>query len=375
MATTDRLLIQVVSQLKPQRCGVSDHAILLAEELQSVFQIKTVFIVLNSKEPCDLSFQKIYCQPFQLVDACISCTQGDPGALLLHYSGYGFSIDGAPSFLAQALRDVRSTGQFRIGVYFHELFATGMPWTSAFWQTNRQKQVARRIAGESDLVATNLSFHARWLRQEAIRNAGTPLLQLPVFSNVGESLEIPTLRDRRPDMVVFGLPGTRRKSYDILSRLGRMLEDLGIEKVIDVGLECGAPSHIGGIAVNRMGVLDADDLATLLSQLMFGFVPHPAFCLAKSGIFAGLCAHGTIPVLPESFPREMDGLIDGTHLLSPVTARAAKASGFGANAVAAWRWYSEHRVQAHAAAYERLLFQPAHKAGTAFAAAAANAGL
>jgi hypothetical protein len=359
MPAANRLLIQVVPQLKPAACGVSDHAISLAEELQTGFGIDTVFIVLNSSEPSDCRFPRVDCKPQELVEACRSLSKGQPGALLVHYSGYGYAADGAPVSLAEAVQQVRRSGQFRIGVYFHEVSATGMPWTSAFWHTHRQRQVARRVADECDLVATNLSRHADLLEHKSAGSADNPIHRLPVFSNVGESVEIAPVSARRPAMAVFGLPGTRQKSYKRLSRLGEMLERLGIEEVLDIGSECGAPSSLNGIPVRRVGVLAAGELGSLLSQSMYGFVPHSSFVLAKSGIFAGLCAHGTIPVLAESFTQEEDGLRDGVHLISPQTAQAALDAGLESCSAAAWNWYKGHRVNVHAATYSRWLVQPA----------------
>ena len=72
MPATIPLLIQVVSQLKPERCGISDYAILLARELDSAFGIRTAFVVLNSTEPCDLPLPRVYCAPSQLLETCIS---------------------------------------------------------------------------------------------------------------------------------------------------------------------------------------------------------------------------------------------------------------------------------------------------------------
>jgi hypothetical protein len=235
--------------------------------------------------------------------------------------------------------------------------------------------VARRIARECDLIATNLSSHFDWLEREAIQGAVNPIQRLPVFSNVGESLEIPPMSARRPAMAVFGLPGTRQKSYKGLFLLGSMLNGLGIEEILDIGSECNAPSNLSGIPVRRVGVLAAGDLGSLLSQSMFGFVPYSRFSLAKSGIFAGLCAHGTIPVLAESFPQEVDGLRDGVHLISPRTAKAALAAGLECCSTAAWNWYSGHRLKVHAATYSRLLVQPPTEAESEICAASRAVGV
>ena len=374
MPIANRLLIQVVSQLKPERCGVSDHAILLARELESAFGIRTAFVVMNSTEPCDLPFPRVDCAPSQLLEVCSSLSKGQQSAILVHYSGYGYSADGAPLLLAQAIERVRANGQFRIGVYFHELFATGMPWTSAFWYTLRQRQVVRRLAKACDLIATNSSRHLDWLERQAIQGGIPPVRLLPMFSNVGESLETPPMRDRRPAMVVFGLPATRRRAYDRLSSLGGLLRRLGIEEIVDVGPEFDSPSELRGIPVRRMGVLAAADLAGILSRSIFGFVQHESFALAKSGVFAGICAFGAIPVIPESFSGEADGLRDGVHLISPQTAKTAMSGGLEQCSAAAWHWYSGHRLHLHAATYSRLLVQPATEAETAMPAVAKAKG-
>lgn len=374
MPTTDRLLIQIVAQLKPERCGVSDHAILLARELDSAFGIRTVFVVLNSAEQCDAPFQRVYCSPPQLLEACISLSTGQPSAILVHYSGYGYAPDGAPSFLAEAIEQVRRPGRFRIGIYFHELFATGVPWRSAFWHTHRQKQVVRRLAKASDLVATNSKNHSDWLEREVIQAGIPPVRLLPVFSNVGESPEIPPMRARRPAMVVFGLPATRRRAYERLTSLGGLLHSLGIEEIVDAGPEFDASSELCGISVRRLGALAPADLADILSQSIFGFVQHPSSWLAKSGVFAGLCAHGVIPVIAEPFHGEVDGLRDGVHLISPRTAKAAIAGGLECCSAEAWHWYEGHRLYHHAATYSGLPVEPPTKAETEVSPIAKAAG-
>src|SRR4051794_1008126 len=137
------MLIQVVPRLTPGRCGISDPAILLAGELRHAFDIESTFVVLNSNVGCSLSFPVFHCTPAQLPRTCDFLTESSRGSILVHLSGYGYSPDGAPTLLADALAEVRD-GSFPIAVYFHELFATGMPWRSAFWYSRRQRKAVRR---------------------------------------------------------------------------------------------------------------------------------------------------------------------------------------------------------------------------------------
>ena len=187
MSPANRLLIQVVPRLTPARCGVSDQAVLLARELKTAFGIDAAFVVLNSDERCDLPYPMIHCQPGSLLNACLSLGQSQPGAVLVHVSGYGYAADGAPTLLAEALAKLKMDGQFRIAAYFHELFATGMPWRSAFWHSRRQREAMRKIAEECNLLVTNLGHHARWLGGQPIRRSDTPVQLLPVFSIGGET--------------------------------------------------------------------------------------------------------------------------------------------------------------------------------------------
>ena len=131
-----------------------------------------------------------------------------------------------------------------------------------------------------------------------------------------------------------------------------------------MGPEFDASPKLGGIPIRRMGVLAAPDLAGILSQSMFGFVQHEPFSLAKSGVFAALCALGVVPVIAEPFSGEVDGLRDGVQALSPKTAGVAANGGLEQCSVAAWTWYSGHRLHIHAAEYAAWMDGLATEAGT-----------
>ncbi len=357
MSSAHRLLIQAVPRLKPERCGVSDQAILLAQELKTAFGIDTAFVVLNSDERCGLPYPAIYCAPDKLLEACRSLNSDRPGALLVHLSGYGYSSVGAPTRLAAALADVRASGQFRIAVYFHELFASAMPWRRAFWQSRRQRQAVCRIAADCDLLVTNTRFHAAWLERRPVRRSAIAVQYLPVFSAAGEAQAPTPIADRERAVAVFGLAANRRRAYKDPPSLRNLLKELGIREIFDIGPESVAPSELDGVPVRAMGALESGEVARLFSRLMFGFVPHAPVGLAKSSIFASFCAQGTIPVLPEPFFGEVDGLRDGDQCISPRTVEGAQARGLQQCSQAAWEWYAQHNIRAHAARYRELLMQ------------------
>jgi hypothetical protein len=178
---------------------------------------------------------------------------------------------------------------------------------------------------------------------------------MPVFSHVGEAEQRIPVADRDPVMAVFGLAGTRQNAYRELSTLGIMLRHLGIQEILDIGPEVEAPGALHGIPVRRMGVLAATEIARQFSRSTFGFLSYPHMPLAKSGVFAGYCAHGVIPLIARTVSRQADGLEDGVHVLSPRAAEVAQASGLEAISIAAWRWYLGHRLRDHATVYARWM--------------------
>jgi hypothetical protein len=354
-SATHPLLIQVVPRLIPGRCGVSDQAVFLARELKEAFAIDSAFVVLNSNERSDLPYLVAHCLPSQLLETCLKLTEGRPGAMLIHMSGYGYSADGAPTLLAESLETVRGSGQFRIAVFFHETFASGPPWKSAFWHSHRQQKALRRIIAQSGLNATSTGRHVEWLGRESRKQGGFPIELMPVFSAAGETDALLPFNERKPVMLVFGLAGTRRTAYQMLGMAGNLVGILGIQEILDVGPECDCPSNVSGIRVKRMGLVPAEQLPVIFAQAQFGFVTHEWFCLGKSSVFAGYCAQGTIPVLTGPFPEESDGLREGVHVVSPRTAGAARDSGWESCSRAAWTWYNGHRLHAHAELYAKWM--------------------
>ena len=358
MVRAKPLLIQVVPRLQPGRCGVTDHVIPLAEELKAAFGIDTAFVVLNSEERCELQFPVVYCKPDRLLASSLELSGNKPGAMLVHVSGYGYSADGAPTVLAKALSDVSEDGRFSIAAYFHELFASGPPWKSAFWHEPRQKKAARKIAKLCDLMVTNIELHAEWLKSETQRKPGVAVQLLPVQSTIGEARERIPLTQRAPQMAVFGLAATRRKAYKELAELSGLLRNLGVEAFVDIGADCDVGPEVSGIPVEPRGVLAATEVAALLARAKYGFLSYSPRYLAKSSIFAAYCAQGTVPVIATPFEGPIDGLSDGVHVLSPKTAQEAVASGLDRCSIEARAWYDKHRVRAHAATYAQWLNQP-----------------
>jgi hypothetical protein len=202
-------------------------------------------------------------------------------------------------------------------------------------------------------------LHARWLESETQRKPGMTVQLLPVFSTIGEAHQRIPVTQRKPHMVVFGLPATRRKAYRELNDLVQLLSTLGVRQIVDIGAECGVGAEVSGIPIERRGELASTDVAAALSLARYGFLSYPPLYIAKSSIFAAYCAQGAVPVIATPFEGDIDGLTDGVEVLTPKTANGALASGppsgLDRYSIAARAWYEKHRVHTHAETYARWL--------------------
>jgi hypothetical protein len=276
--------------------------------------------------------------------------------VLLHFSGYGFEKRGIPLWLVRRIRGLRT--QFKaVGVVFHELFATGPPWGSAFWLSGVQQRIARELLLACDFWLTNREDAARWLLTQS---KSTPHRVLPVFSNVGEPDAVDTERRRR--VVVFGSAGIRAQVYEWADgEIFRSAKRHGLE-IHDIG-----PAMPEGLLSQRMvhegvvthGKLAAEQVSAALSEAAYGALAYPADYVSKSSIFAAYCAHAVCPILLAKDYGRHDGLTANVHY----------ARGFGALEEAtidarrvgreARKWYEPHRIDAHVAALRELAMNAA----------------
>ncbi len=287
--------------------------------------------------------------------------QRRPGrlALLLHYSGYGFQKRGLPLALLRQIKKLRQEwGQdLRLVSYFHESFSSSLPWRSAFWLQGLQSRIGRQVAQQSDAVCTNTIAHAAWLAPACAGHAAAVRVR-PVFATIGEPG--PALQGkgrgqgedapaREPVAVVFGAAATRARALQACARHAALLQQHGIQSVVEVGTGASAAGPAGaGLPLRFLGRLDTPALHALLQRCHAGLIDYPASLLAKSSVFAALAAHG-VPVLnTRPFDHDADALQAGQHYLNLPTAASEQSRWLRepatrqAVAQAAQRWYQRH---------------------------------
>lgn len=238
---------------------------------------------------------------------------------------------------------------------FHEVYPyhAKPPWTSSFWLSPLQRQLAAKLLRLSDHALTSKQSYATLLRRLAPDHS-TPIGCLPIFSNVGEPKTLPPHGQRCRRLIVFGHPNSRRLAYQRdRPLLERTCQALAITEICDVGVPINlSRAPIAGVVPQVYGVLPAPALSALLLDAIAGFISFIApDYLAKSGVFAAYAAHGLTPILSACQAEPADGLVPGHHYW---LAGAADATLTTAEATAIARtahtWYQSHCLPIYAQA-------------------------
>lgn len=271
-------------------------------------------------------------------------------AVVLHFSGYGYGQRGLCFWLLEQLRALRAQrGQgLRLVVVFHELFASGPPWRSAFWLSRLQALIAARLARMADVLWTNTEHHAGWLR--GVVNPAMTIEVQPVFSNVGEPAVGPTPGDRQRRAVVFGSASTRQRAFDNLQGRESILGKLGIEELVEVGNGGASTGTPTTMACHHVGRLEGPALSRLLLESRVGLLDYPPQFLAKSGVLAAYAAHGCVVLNTCPPGPDRDDLISGRDYLClpAATDRAVTPATQAAMASSLTRWYAGHGLSRQA---------------------------
>ena len=275
-----------------------------------------------------------------------------PGDIVLNFSGYGYHPRGIPSWLVERVAQVRARGA-KVGVFFHELFASEPPWRSAFWLGPKQRRITAELGSLANFWLTNCDMAAQWLQANC---SPAPHRVLPVYSNVGE----PTLSPgpRGDKIVVFGGPAIRAQAYRALDAgFWRWVLEQGLS-VHDIGAPIDSAEYTRLCEAGRIrphGSLPAEEVSRQLAEAKFGLLCYPPHVVAKSGVFAAYCAHGLCTVLLADRYQPHDGLEPNRHYAAGYAELDKGAVGAAALGSAAFDWYQPHRVEAHAQAFRALM--------------------
>ncbi len=349
-------LVQIVPTLPPAVSGVGDYATLLARELLARHGVGTRFIVGGDpgwNSPAAVA-------PFSAAvvrarsTAALRDLLDGPAVVLLHYVPYGYANRGCPFWLVDAVEKwKRSAGSSaRLLLFFHEVYASGPPWSSAFWTHPFQRRLAARLARAADARRITTTISRRELYSTLGHKENLPATIAPVFSNMGEPTDPSPSAARERQLIVFGSRHVREAVYTHAAALAAFCARHEIGRVVDVGAPIpGGVCLGGGLDVRETGVLPAAEASALFSQSLAGYFSYPAPYLGKSGTFAAYCAHRMTPVTFSGNVGALDGLRAGVHYIEGSGGDAP----FDTVADAAHAWYRTHQLQVHADDTYRLL--------------------
>jgi hypothetical protein len=358
-------MIQIVPTLPPKVSGVGDYAVLLATEMRRQFGISSHFIIGNPEWPGPdevngFSVSRLANRSAKALAETLQelPTSGSP--VLLHYAGYAYQKRGYPRWLVEGLTDWRKTHVHqRLITMFHELFASGPPWSSSFWLSPLQKRLIARLALLSDESLTSLKHYKDQIR-EIVPNCQTPVYHLPVFSTFQEPDQVTPLARRRRRLVVIGHHGRRALMYKRSSgQLNRICEGFGIEEMLDIGEPVGFDlSAMVAVPLKIYGVLPAAEISEILRDSLVGIFDYPGSMLGKSTVYAAYAAHRLIPIVvayQDASPA--DGLEPGKHFWpSDVEADLLTLQTGQIIADNAYEWYQGHNLAVQAKTFANCLY-------------------
>ena len=357
-------LFSIIPRLPPLVDGIGDYALSLARLLREDISIETHFIVtdpawtgagqIDGFEATHLSARSAS----ELLNALPADSAGNV-TVLLHYEGYGYATRGCPLWLVNALEQWRNENNRRLVTMFHELYASGPPWTSSFWLSPLQKRLVARLAHLSDQWITSLERNADMVRQLTSKPTACAY-HLPVFSSIGEPNSAPPLTERCRRMIIFGTRGRRIEVYKRSSAdLNRICQQLGITEILDIGrfieFDFASAMHV---PVKALGELPGAEVSHLLLAVVAGVIDYPVSMLGKSTIFAAYCAHRVIPIVaPFGDSTAAEGLEAGRHYW--LTRDDPEQLDLNAGQVIAdnaFAWYQTHNLSTHAETFAACLW-------------------
>jgi hypothetical protein len=310
-------ILQIVSGFKPSVDGMGDFARRLGDALERHSGIRSHFLVYRTpKTAFDPDEIRDEIQPNTLSYPAEATPAAAAGAIaelrskqgfdcaLLHYGPYGYSSIGEPAAFAALIEELARS--LPVLVFFHETYASGMPWKRAFWTNSQQRASIVRLL---EVAQVSFTSNAKYMRRlETMSRTGRPLVKIPIFSNIGEPSNLRALTDRSRQLVIFGQLVTRIRLYrEQRQALEAICQKLKIESVVDVGSGQSPhiPATLAGISVQSKGWMDEDSLSRLMGDSIAGIIGYWPDVWEKSGVLAAYQAHALVPILVELEPRHI----------------------------------------------------------------------
>jgi hypothetical protein len=324
MSLAPDTVLQIVPQLPGTFDGVGDYALNLARALSADHGITTIFLVAAKTSVTSKDGYRVISglNRDESADLAQKCEH-----VILHYVNYGYQARGIPFSLRAFAKQLRSQLRGRWVTTFHELYASGPPWKSAFWLRPLQVRIARdMIAASTACIVSNPPIE----RAIHAYDAAKKIYLAPVLSNFGEPelSGFDTVSPRR--WAICGGTALIARSLALFEQLYPLIPGAFAPEQLDVvggRAEISINTILDRMSRGRPGLschyhpeVSAQTASEILRQSSFGWIDYfgagkiwPGMVL-KSTAFAAFCAHGVVPVLSH---REEPIAINGDNLPGP----------------------------------------------------------
>lgn len=341
-------ILQLVPKVPGGIDGVGDYALTLAAKLLDKFGCVTVFVTPDAS-----SVTKVRGFEVLPVDQLAAAAR-NADRVILHYVNYGYQKRGVPFRLLSILHRLREQHRGPLLTIFHELYASGPPWSSAFWLKPLQIHLAKSVARLPDeCIVSNENFV-----RELGRLVPDARIHLhPVPSGLKEpSLSHDQIANRDPHRwVIVGGTHLSERSLRSLSGVIREIPDSIAPRTLVVlgGHENPVTrSLLADLAIDsdyRPGITaaEASEILRTCSFTWFNYFHRADIetsVILKSSAYASACAHGIIPVFPHqgSAISVEDDPLPGPFYVSPDEKQVPTADNRAAIAQTIYDWYQRH---------------------------------
>lgn len=218
-------LCVIAPRLPPAIDGVGDYCRQLWLQLhdrQPFLAQPWQFLVLDGAEATSKAWDGVRINQFAPTqeDVIEKLDQARPEVILLQYVGYGYAVNGAPTWLTAALEKwKRQNHSIALVVMFHETWPNVRPWQRTFWRIGSQKHCICQILDVATTVVTSVQANAdslRTLRPEK------PVQIIPI----GSSFPVHTGDESKDwkSLVIFGKEKTRMHALRVHEKAIRKLD-------------------------------------------------------------------------------------------------------------------------------------------------------
>ena len=303
-------MLQIVSGFKPSVDGMGDFSRRLGAKLWEKHGIRSHFLIYKHPKPPlaapgpEETAPNIFSYVSEPTPSSLRShiaelrSRHHFDSVLLHYGPYAYSPDGKPTAFTQVIEELAPTT--RLLVFFHEIFSNGWPWQRARWTRSEQQRCVQTLLRIADVAFTsNAKYH--W-QVQPFNPMHREILQVPIFSNIGEPEDLRPLLQRSRQLVVFGQLNTRVRLFkDCRRTLEDVCRKLRIEKIADVGSGTSPhiPAEVAGAPVTSAGFMEEQPLSDLMADSIAGIAGYWPDVWSKSGVIAAYQAHALVPIMIE----------------------------------------------------------------------------